>query len=124
MKTASQQYVLEHCEATGMAFTSGFDGSILSFTIETRSTTSSSVDGEQQQSQHPTQQQQQPQPHILASATQIGEQKLAAAHALSRALGVRHSPAITPAPERYNIGATRATAYVPPMDHHWGFFVG
>ncbi|CAM9260448.1 unnamed protein product, partial [Ectocarpus fasciculatus] len=71
--TACQQYVLEHCEATGMAFTSGFDGSILSFTIETRSTSSSSVDGDQQQPQYPAQQQQQqPQPHILASATQIG----------------------------------------------------
>lgn len=31
----SAQYVLEHCAATGLAFTAGCDGKILSFAIDT-----------------------------------------------------------------------------------------
>lgn len=55
VKTTSQQYVLEHCPVTGVVFTSGCDGSILSFAIET----TISSDNEQQQ-------------YVLATATPIG----------------------------------------------------
>lgn len=57
MKTSSQQYVLEYCHSTGIVFTSGCDGSISSFVIETSTT----ADTDQQQ-----------QPHVLATATPIG----------------------------------------------------
>lgn len=57
-KTAFQQYVLEHCAVTGLAFTSGCDGTIQSFAIDT---CKSSGDGEQ------------PQQHVLVTATPVGK---------------------------------------------------
>lgn len=58
-KTTSQQYVLEHCPVTGIVFTSGCDGTILSFTIETTITS----DSEQPQ-------------YVLATAIPIGEENV------------------------------------------------
>eukprot|EP00752_Nemacystus_decipiens_P012939 g11452.t1 len=54
-KTAFQQYVLEHCAVTGLAFTSGCDGTIQSFAIDS----CNSGDGDQQQ-------------HVLVTATPVG----------------------------------------------------